>query len=78
MVNKAPVVIVVSGLGIAALGGALWWYQHRVEKAAQAAQAAASAKAPAAQQAPAGQPGGGKIPLTVFADEGVPMEAPRK
>lgn len=76
MVNKVPVVLVASGLGITALGGFLWWYQYHVEKQAKAAQAAAAAKAPPAQ-ASTGQPGGGKIPLTVFADEGVPLEAPR-
>lgn len=64
MASKVPAVLIASGLGITALGGFLWWYQHHVEKQAQAA---AAAKAQAQPQS--------KIPLTVFADEGVPLEA---
>jgi hypothetical protein len=76
MANKVPYVLIASGLGITAIGGFLCWYQHHVEKQAQAQKAAAAAKDPPAQ-APAGQTSGGKIPLTVFADEGVPLEAAR-
>ena len=71
MTSKIPAVLLASGLGITALGGFLWWYQHHREKQAQAA---ADAKATPAPQGA----GGSAIPVTVFADEGVPLEAARE
>lgn len=70
MTSKIPHVLVFTGLGITLLGGVLWFYQLQREKE-EALQAQAQ------QTAAPAQPQAQKIPLTVFADEGVPREATR-
>jgi hypothetical protein len=72
MASKIPHVLVISGLGLTALGVTLYVFQCRKEKQEQVAQ-----QQQAQAQTQQGGPAQAKIPLTVFADEGVPREATR-
>lgn len=84
MANKIPHVLIFAGVGLAGLGVTLLIYQKRRERqiaeaeAAQAAQAAGQRASASSVQAMSSTsqapPLGPKIPITVFADEGVPME----
>jgi hypothetical protein len=66
MVSKVPAVLVSSGVGLTLLGTFLWWYQYRTEKRAREA----ALKERESRSA-------SRIPVTVFADEGVPLEERR-
>lgn len=70
MANKIPHVMIATGIGLTALGVVLFLYQRKKEKAEEEAAKTEEQDAAAHQPQP-------KIPLTVFADEGVPREAVR-
>lgn len=75
MASKIPHVLIGTGIGLAAVGVTLLIHQRTQQRNAAQAQGAANPPTGTTAASSTNRPAASKIPITVFADEGVPLEA---